>query len=146
MAWASAVSWMGAGILDLCVPALIRALGQTGLLCLFAGLDALALCLVWLFVPGTERQIATMEEMNYVFGVATRQHVRYQIKEVAPWCVDHYIRRRRGVDLDPLYRYARAMEDTDGAANKVTQNGLVNEGRQNGAAKVVKGDEQKIGK
>ena len=36
MAWASAVSWMGAGILDLCVPALIRELGQTGLLCLFA--------------------------------------------------------------------------------------------------------------
>lgn len=123
---------MGAGILDLCVPALIRALGQTGLLCLFAyvlhgmikaqqylpfvyrGLDAFALCLVWLFVPGTERQIATVEEMNYVFGVSTRQHVGYQINEVAPWCVDHYLRRRE-VDLDPLYRYARARESPNGA-------------------------------
>ena len=36
MAWASAVCWFGAGILDLFVPALIRVLGRTGLLCLFA--------------------------------------------------------------------------------------------------------------
>ncbi|KAL8937673.1 MAG: hypothetical protein Q9216_004307 [Gyalolechia sp. 2 TL-2023] len=36
MAWASGVCWMGAGILDLCVPTLIHALSQTGLLCLFA--------------------------------------------------------------------------------------------------------------
>ena len=58
-----------------------------------------------------------MEEMNYVFGVATRQHVRYQVKEVAPWCVDHYIRRRRGVDLPPLYRWQEKEdmnEDEDG--------------------------------
>ncbi|KAL9627148.1 MAG: hypothetical protein Q9204_006776, partial [Flavoplaca sp. TL-2023a] len=79
----------------------------TRLLCLFAGTDALALCLVWLFVPGTERQIATMEEMNYVFGVSTRRHMDYQIKEVAPWCFYHYILRQKGLrDLDPLYRYA----------------------------------------
>lgn len=82
------------------------------------GLDALALCLVWLLVPGTERQIATMEEMNYVFGVSTRDHVKYQVKTVAPWCIDHYIRRRRGFDLIPLYRYvrARARESADGEA------------------------------
>ena len=53
-----------------------------------------------------------MEEMNYVFGVATRRHVHYQVKEVAPWCVDHYILRRRGVDLPPLYRW-QEKEDTN---------------------------------
>ena len=36
MAWASAVCWMGAGILALTVPQLIHALGQTALLGLFA--------------------------------------------------------------------------------------------------------------
>ncbi len=86
------------------------------LLALYRGLDVLALCLVWLFVPGTERQIATMEEMNYVFGVSTRQHVEYQVKEVGPWCIDHYIRRRRGVDLEPLYRWARGRESAGGDA------------------------------
>ncbi|KAL9609207.1 MAG: hypothetical protein Q9167_006005 [Letrouitia subvulpina] len=125
MAWASAVSWTGAGILDLCVPALIHRLSQTGLLCLFAGLDVIALLLVWLFVPGTERQIATMEEMNYVFGVSTRRHVNYQVKEVAPWCVDHYIWRKKGVELDPLYRWARDRDDgeTNGEVAGVEMNG-----------------------
>ncbi|KAL8783577.1 MAG: hypothetical protein Q9195_009349, partial [Heterodermia aff. obscurata] len=81
MAWASGVCFMGAGILALTVPLLIHALGQTALMGLFAGLDTLALILVWLFVPGTERHIITMEEMNYVFGVATRKHMRYQRDE-----------------------------------------------------------------
>lgn len=61
--------------------------------------------MVWLFVPGTERQIATMEEMNYVFGVSTWRHVIYQVKEVLPWCWKHYI-LRRNVDLRPLYRWS----------------------------------------
>ncbi|KAL8720123.1 MAG: hypothetical protein Q9225_002968 [Loekoesia sp. 1 TL-2023] len=126
MAWASAVCWTGAAILDLCVPALIHALGQTGLLCLFAGLDALALFLVWLFVPGPERQIVTMEEMNYIFGVSTRQHVKYQIKSVAPWFVDHYIRRRKDVDLEPLYRYARVRDCNNGAVASQTTEGTMN--------------------
>lgn len=71
--------------------------------------------MVWLFVPGTERQIATMEEMNYVFGVTTRRHMDYQVNEVAPWCYDHYIRRRTDIDLPPLYRYARLRETTSAA-------------------------------
>ncbi|KAL9008217.1 MAG: hypothetical protein Q9180_009525 [Flavoplaca navasiana] len=72
---------------------------------------------------GTERQIATMEEMNYVFGVATRRHVDYQIKEVAPWCFYHYILRQKGLrDLDPLLRYARNREDVDNGSNETTQN------------------------
>ena len=36
MAWASAVCWIGAGLLDLTVPQLIHALGITNLLGLFA--------------------------------------------------------------------------------------------------------------
>ncbi|KAG6986636.1 hypothetical protein G7Y79_00075g099080 [Physcia stellaris] len=116
MAWASAVCWMGAGILDLCVPPLMYAVDRRGVLCVFAGLDLLALFLVWLFVPGTERQIATMEEMNYVFGVSTRRHVKYQVEEVAPWCVEHYLRRRK-VDLPPpLYRYVRDGMNGDASA------------------------------
>ncbi|KAL8810139.1 MAG: hypothetical protein Q9200_002825 [Gallowayella weberi] len=117
MAWASAVSWMGAGIVALCVPFLIKSrLQPTGVLCLFAGLDAIALLLVWLFVPGMERQTPTMEEMNYIFGVALRRHVSYQIKEVAPWSVKHYILRRNVAYPDPLYRYVHNTQDTNDTA------------------------------
>ena len=74
------------------------------------GFDAIALFLVWLLVPGTERHVSsiTMEEMNYVFGVSTRTHVHYQLHEVAPWCFDHYLLRREKGHLRPLYRYARS--------------------------------------
>lgn len=72
------------------------------------GLDAIALVLVWLFVPGTERQVSnvTMEEMNYVFGVQTKRHIHYQVHDVAPWFVDHYLLRRKVERPEPLYRYA----------------------------------------
>lgn len=102
------------------------------LLSLCRGTDALALCLVWLFVPGTERQQATMEEMNYVFGVATHRHMNYQTKEVAPWCYKHYILRRKGA-LDPLYRWDRQREDIDGTSNGPLQNGRIN---QNGSTSI----------
>ena len=76
-----------------------------------SGLDAVALVLVWLFVPGTERQIATMEEMNYVFGVTTRRHIRYQLREVFPWYVYNTFKRpERRDDLAPLYRYSRRRD------------------------------------
>ena len=75
-----------------------------------SGLDALALLLVWLFVPGTERQTITMEEMNYVFGVATRQHMRYQRDKVGPWFYRRYILWQNVDDPEPLYRYARMKE------------------------------------
>ncbi len=74
-----------------------------------------------------------MEEMSYVFGVATREHMRYQVKEVFPWCIDHYIRRRQGLELEPLYRYARAGEDSNKTADEIIQTGSANE-RQTGPA------------
>ena len=134
MAWASAIAFTGAGLLALTVPQLIEALGPTKLLSLFAyvylstiwvhsvlfqisadllrGLDAIALLCVWLVVPGTEQQIATMEEMNYVFGVTTRRHVTYQLEEVLPWYFNRYVRQLRLEDLAPLYRYSRLRDTT----------------------------------
>jgi len=87
------------------------------------GLDAIALVFVWLFVPGTERQIATMEEMNYVFGVSTRRHVQYQLTEVLPWYFNRYIRLQKledMKDLPPLYRYSRLRNTTAAAATVAT--------------------------
>lgn len=61
-----------------------------------------------------------MEDMNYIFGVETRQHVDYQIKKVAPWCVDYYLRRQKDAVVDPLYRTVqggnRYNEEADGKA------------------------------
>ncbi|CAF9936140.1 MAG: hypothetical protein HETSPECPRED_010028 [Heterodermia speciosa] len=108
MGWSSCICFLGAGILAITVPLLIHAIGQTAVLGIFAALNSLALLLVWLFVPGTERHIVTMEEMNYVFGVATRKHMRYQRDEVGPWFWQKYVRMKREVkEPGPLYDYAR---------------------------------------
>lgn len=134
MAWASAIAFIGAGLLALTVPQLINALGATRLLGLFAyvlptllqltrngcllirGLDAIALLCVWLVVPGTEQQIATMEEMNYIFGVPTQRLLRYQLYEVLPWYFKTYIRRQTLKPLAPLYRYSKLMDTAQAKA------------------------------
>ena len=104
MSFSCFVNFLFAGILALTVPQLIQALGPTGLLGLFAGLDALAALLVWLLVPGTVRS-TTLEEMNYIFGVPTRIHIDYQLKVVLPWAINHLIPGRATDPLKPLYKY-----------------------------------------
>ncbi|KUJ16458.1 uncharacterized protein LY89DRAFT_558025, partial [Mollisia scopiformis] len=84
MSWACFWNFLLAGVLALTVPQLTQAIGHTGLLSLFAGLDAVAFLLVWLLVPGTA-EVTTLEDMNYVFGVPTRRHCEYQLREVLPW-------------------------------------------------------------
>lgn len=49
-----------------------------------------------------------MEEMNYIFGVSTYRHIKYQVKEVLPWCVDYYLKGNKDRNPCPfLYRLAR---------------------------------------
>ncbi|CRG83841.1 Proton myo-inositol cotransporter [Talaromyces islandicus] len=90
MSLSCTVNFFLAGVLDLTVPQLQVSLGQTRLLELFAGLDAFAAILVWLFVPGTRRTIS-LEEFNYIFGVPTRVHVQYQVQKVLPWIFKAWI-------------------------------------------------------
>jgi hypothetical protein len=60
------------------------------LLTRYRGLDSLAIILVWLLVPGT-REVTTLEEMNYIFGVPMLRHIQYQLMEVLPWLTMKYI-------------------------------------------------------
>ena len=118
MSFSCSVNYMFAGLLALTVPQLNHALGPTRLLGLFAGLDAFAAILVWLFVPGTV-QITTLEDMNYIFGVPTRRHIEYQIKDVLPWTLRHYTPGLYNNELAPLYswnreRQVRELEHRDG--------------------------------
>lgn len=75
-----------------------------------------------------------MEEMNYVFGVSTWRHVKYQLYQVLPWSIDHYLLRKRGVDLEPLYRYnlsAGSSDDQDRGGNSDNGDGTLSEGSAN---------------
>ena len=112
MSLSVSINLLLAGLLALTVPHLNHALRPTGLLGLFAGLDAAAAFLVWLFVPGTI-QVTTLEEMNYIFGVPTKRHVQYQIKDVLPWTIRHYVPGQRAGPLIPLYTWNRQRQQTE---------------------------------
>lgn len=120
MSWACFWNFLLAGILALTVSPLTGAVHHTGLLGIFAALDAVAFVLVWLFVPGTA-EVTTLEEMNYVFGVPTERHVRYQIYTVLPWLLDYILHPRKAVKLVPLYKKERRRHHSDSASVESTE-------------------------
>ncbi|KAL1956679.1 hypothetical protein VTO42DRAFT_6929 [Malbranchea cinnamomea] len=119
MSLSCGINFLLAGVVAMTVQPLSITMGFTELLGLFAGLDAIAAILVWLFLPSTA-EAATLEEMNYVFGVPTRKHVKYQLSTVLPWAVKQYIpwmvrhylpcmteHETEPPTIEPLYRWQR---------------------------------------
>jgi hypothetical protein len=58
--------------------------------------------MIFLWVPETKQR--TLEELDYIFAVPTRVHMRYQVFCVLPWWFQRYI-LRQPVELDPLYKF-----------------------------------------
>jgi len=101
MSFAVFINLFGAGLLTLFVPELTTALskyngnGQSSLLGVFVGFNILAYFLIFFFVPETagatlgkeegSLNYISLEELNYIFGVSTTQHIAYQLKHVVPW-------------------------------------------------------------
>jgi len=101
MSFAVFINLFGAGLLTLFVPELTTALsnyngnGQSSLLGVFVGFNILAYFLIFFFVPETAGatlgkeegglNYISLEELNYIFGVSTTQHIAYQLKHVVPW-------------------------------------------------------------
>lgn len=48
----------------------------------YAGLNVVALCMIFLWVPETKQR--TLEELDYVFAVPTRVHMHYQLTTALP--------------------------------------------------------------
>lgn len=111
MSFAVFANLFGAGLLALVVPQLTRALanypsvdddnkrGESRLLGIFTGLNVCALILIFFLVPETagatlgsdEAQglnYISLEELNYIFNVKTRDHVSYQVRVMLPWAWD----------------------------------------------------------
>ncbi|GME24414.1 Sugar/inositol transporter [Neofusicoccum parvum] len=104
MSLAVATNLFWAAILTLVFPRLTDALGNTGALGLFAGLNVVAFVMIFLWVPETKQR--TLEELDSIFKVSTRQHMRYQITVTMPWFWQRYV-LRKDVDKKPLYVFRR---------------------------------------
>ena len=122
MSFAVFTNLFGAGLLTLFVPALTFAIGHSGLLAIFAALNVLAFVLVFFFAretagaalggtPGS-MTFMSLEELNYIFGVSSAKHVRYQLTTVVPWAWKYYVKRDAKCPDAPekLYTWASARD------------------------------------
>ena len=107
MAWAVATCLFWAAVLSITFPRMQRAMHPLGAFCFYAGLNVTALVLIFLFVPETKQR--TLEELDYVFAVPTRTHVKYQCTKALPYWFKRHVLMRKSATLEPLYRFEGAM-------------------------------------
>lgn len=88
-----------------------------------SGLNVTALVMIFLFVPETKQR--TLEELDYIFAVPTRVHMRYQVCKALPYWFKRYI-FRMNVELEPLYQLDH-LAAGDEVAAEVRKNSVVSE-------------------
>ncbi|KAL1753722.1 hypothetical protein FB107DRAFT_249987 [Schizophyllum commune] len=101
MSWAVATCLGWAAVLSITFPRMKTALTPTGAFGFYAGLNVVALVLIFLFLPETKQR--TLEELDYVFAVPTSKHVSYQVNKTLPYWFKRYILWRKDAKLEPLY-------------------------------------------
>lgn len=103
MSWAVATNNFWGSILSLTFPRMLTAMTATGAFSFYAGLNLVALALIFLFVPETKQK--TLEELDYVFSVSDRRHAQYQLTEVLPWWIKRYVLFQKNGPCPELYHY-----------------------------------------
>ena len=111
MGWAVATCLFYAAVLSITFPALLKAFGVTGAFGFYAGLNVVALVMIFLFVPETKQR--TLEELDYVFAVPTTTHMHYQITKTLPYWFRRYVCFQRSATLEPLYHFDNAIEEDE---------------------------------
>ncbi|KAJ2902393.1 sugar transporter [Zalerion maritima] len=116
MSWAVATNNFWAAVLSLTFPRMLRAMTPTGAFCFYAGLNVVALILIFLFVPETKQK--TLEELDYVFAVSDRAHSKYQLTTVLPWWIRRWILGKKGEHCPDLYHDENSRYPTHGGSEE----------------------------
>jgi sugar porter (SP) family MFS transporter len=103
MAWAVSTCLFWAAVLSLTWPRMEAVMGPTGAFCFYTGLNLLAFCLIFLFVP--ETKLRTLEELDQVFAVPTRTHAKYQLTKALPYFFKRHVFGDKNAKLEPLYQF-----------------------------------------
>ncbi|KAL7807062.1 sugar transporter domain-containing protein [Trichoderma aethiopicum] len=111
MSWATATTWCFNFILSFTWPSISRAFTVQGAFGWYAAWCAVLWFLILLFVP--ETKALTLEELDQVFGVSTRKHMSYQIKNAA-WHFRVWVLRQKLEPLPPFYRRAEKIGPAKG--------------------------------
>ncbi|KIW34191.1 uncharacterized protein PV07_00986 [Cladophialophora immunda] len=103
MGWAVATCLFWAAVLGLTFPKILEAFTPTGAFGFFAGLNILALIMIFFWVPETKQR--TLEELDYIFAVPTRRFMSYQTSTWLPWFIKRYVFWQKSAELKPLYTF-----------------------------------------
>ncbi|EEQ27911.1 sugar transporter [Microsporum canis CBS 113480] len=127
MSWAVATCLFWAAVLSVSFPRILQAMTPTGAFGFYAGLNVLALIMIYLWVPETKQR--TLEELDYIFAVPTTTHMHYQVFKVLPHFFRRHILRQKHADLEPLYKFDEIHRDDDSDVHHSVQvdNGTVAE-------------------
>ncbi|POR33714.1 Uncharacterized protein TPAR_06096 [Tolypocladium paradoxum] len=109
MSWATATTWCFNFIISFTWPHLQRAFTVQGAFGWYAAWCAILWFLILLFVP--ETKALTLEELDQVFGVSTRKHMSYQIKNTI-WHLRAWILREKLEPLPPLYLHSEKLNES----------------------------------
>lgn len=103
MSWAVATNNFWATALSLTFPRMLQAMKPQGAFGFYAGLNIIALLMIFSWLPETKQR--TLEELDYVFAVPTRTHMRYQWGTVLPYWINTTILRKKGLTPPVLYKF-----------------------------------------
>lgn len=103
MSWAVATNNFWASVLSLTFPRMLLAFKPQGAFGFYAGLNLVALCMIFLWLPETKQR--TLEEMDYIFAVPMRTHMKFQLTKELPWGIRRFLLRRKGEPKPQLYHF-----------------------------------------
>jgi sugar porter (SP) family MFS transporter len=102
MSWAVATNNFYGAVLSLTLPRMLKAFKPQGVFGFYAGLNVIALVMIFLWMPETKQR--TLEELDYIFAVPTRIHMKYQATQNLPWWFKTYVMRQKGLPKPVLYK------------------------------------------
>lgn len=73
--------------------------------------------MIFLWVPETKQR--TLEELDYIFAVPTRTHMKYQCFTVLPWWFNKYVLRQKSGPCPELYTFEGHVDNDAEFVEKV---------------------------
>jgi len=117
MSWAVATNNFWATAVSLTFPRMLSAFGSQGAFGFYGAMNALAFVMIFLWLPETKQR--TLEELDYVFAVPTRTHMKYQLTEVLPWWVHRWVFFKKDRPSPTLYKFPSHDDESDQVAEPI---------------------------
>ncbi|WDK21805.1 hypothetical protein CGRA01v4_13095 [Colletotrichum graminicola] len=112
MSSATAVTWGFNFIISFTWPSMIESFGPTGAFVWYACWNIFGFVVAYFWLPETKN--LTLEELDSVFSVRSRDHAEYYSSKI-PWYANKYLLRRDVKPFPALYELAEDDQDHDGS-------------------------------